>query len=677
MSDQIDLGGPLPQVDAYNKNQHRSFNRLNAALIDDLRFRDERIDDFGVDGTIEVHIGGRATNLRADAQLKSMEHDARNTDGSLSFSADVSNVVYLLNGRSPLYIIYVLDTDSLLYAWVRDEVARIESENADWKKQGTVTIRFRSALDIRACEEIRDRVLREGVFRRQVSEFVSKAAGGTIQLHIEASTFKVAKREDVARLIAEHGVALATSGAPQQVVEKASSLTQSERELPAVALALGYAEYARGRYAASDGYLAIARLRESELDPKRQCLLLLVSNACDWELGRISRSEYLANEDAIVGDSGPIARQLKAKVLWDAYLEDRHPDRVVELVANLEKLLNESIVDPDDSSENRFQLAVAFLTAETDALISTLVTINAQGQIAKQADLPWTPQGKLSEWKQRWDTLLDRQKQLAADAVRLNNPMFIGRANALLAFAEFQRLLIERLMSVPLRAPPPDQEAQIYALMPTVDAAQQLAVSVGDIEEEIRLTLRLADMYMALGNDGAAKRLATGALSRARSLRLGRLVNQAEALSRGKWFVHTYEQQLRAVREQDEDEVLAIESDDAIDQLARSTIHALGLPDNRLAAIRLEHETMRLLARERLSFCRHLGVIQDLAHTRSQATFYAEVPDQACRCALYGTESSASKDVRRLLQEFKARVCRDCLSKSPKKRSDATTGSPL
>ena len=138
MTDTLDLGGPLPEVDAYNKNQHRSLTRLNSTLIDDLRFRDERIDDFGVDGTIEVHLAGKATNIRSDVQLKSRERDERNTDDSLSFKAEVPNLVYLLNGRSPLYVIYVLDTDTLLYLWVRDEIVRIEADNATWKDQGHI-----------------------------------------------------------------------------------------------------------------------------------------------------------------------------------------------------------------------------------------------------------------------------------------------------------------------------------------------------------------------------------------------------------------------------------------------------------------------------------------------------------------------------------------------------------
>ena len=667
----VDLGGPLPQVDTYNTNQQRSLKRLISVLTDDLRLRDERADDFGVDFSLEVHVSGRATNIRGDAQLKSLERDARNRDGSLSFSADVSNIVYLLNGRSPLYVVYVLDTNSLLYAWVRDEVAGIESTKPDWKAQGTVTIRFSRTLDAAACEEIRDRILQEGVFRRQVSELVGKAASGTIHLSVDASTFRIAKPDEIAQLIEKQGLALVSSGAPQEVLEKATFLTQSERELPAVALALGYAEYTRGRYAACDGQLALARLQESALDPKRQVVLSLISNACDLELGRISRSVYLKNEAAIVGDNGPLARQLKAKVLWDEYWSDRHPDRASELVTGLESLLQVSLHDSEESPGNIFQLTFTLLTARTDFLVSELLTINTREEISERIDLPWLPQVPMqSDWQQRWDILIDAQKQLVASAVELRNPALTGRAKALLVFAEFQRLLTERLISIPLASTRPDHSPQIYSLMPTVESAQELAISIGDIEEEIRLTLRLADMFMALGNDTAAKRLASGTLGRARALRLGRLTEQAEALARGDWFVHAYEQKLRARRDLDEDELLAVESDEELVRLSRAAIHLMKLPENRLATILAEHEAMRSVARERLSFCRHLHVIQDLEHTREQETFYAEIPDQVCRCALYGSSSAIpSKDPQRLLVEFKAQICRNCESKSPKRSS--------
>ena len=669
----LDLGGPLPQVDDSNRNQQRSLARLTATLTEELRFRDERADDFGVDGTIEVHSEGSATNFRSEVQLKSKERDSRNNDGSLSYSAKVANLVYLLNGRSPLYVVYVLDTDSLLYAWVRDEVERIEAVNAAWKQQDTVTVHLTSVLDATACGEIRDRILREGVLRRNVSEFVAKAAGGSVQLTIDAATFAIAKRDDAARLIAEQGIAFSTAGSPQEVMAKADVLTQAERELPDVALALGYAEYTRGRYAAAEGHLSLARIRESELEPKRLCLLTLLSNACDLEFGRISREQYLDNEKIIVRGNGPLERQHQARVLWEKYLEDRHPDRVQELVAGLSKLVEQSTADLNDSAENRFQLVIALLTSQTDALISDLVTINAKDQIAQRVNLAWVPQGATQpEWQQRWVGLIERQKQLLIAAEDLGNAMLVGQVKALLAFAQFQRLLIERLMAAPLNVPPPDQNDQIYALMPAIEEARKLASSVGDIAEEIRLTLRLADMLMAAGNTNVARQVAFGTLGRARALRLNRLIVQAETLSRGDWFIHTYEKQLFDLRAADEDELTAAETDDEITRLARSSLHVLDLPPDRFEAVREELEANRLVARERLEFCRHLRVIQDLGHTNEQATMYAEMPDQACRCDFMNRESPRpSKDTRKLLDEFKKQNCHDCSGRVAKRSTDS------
>ena len=59
----------------------------------------------------------------------------------------MSNLLYLLNGPSPLYVLYIAKTEELSYAWVRDEVNRIEKENPDWKQQDKVTLRFTKRLD--------------------------------------------------------------------------------------------------------------------------------------------------------------------------------------------------------------------------------------------------------------------------------------------------------------------------------------------------------------------------------------------------------------------------------------------------------------------------------------------------------------------------------------------------
>lgn len=670
MTDTRDLGGPLPTVDESNQNKRRSRIKLDDTLpVDRLVFRAEHEDDFGVDGSLEVHASGKATNLRSATQLKSKEHAEPNKDGSISFSTEVTNLVYLLNGPSPLYILYVVDTDTLCYAWVRDEVRRIEAAKPDWKDQGTVTLRFATPLDARTCDSIWSRIMLEGIFTRRVFSLLSSAMGDRLDVAVTPGTLELTTREGARQLLIDRGLALTHAGHPHLVIEAAASLTERDREQPGIALSLGYAEYIRGRYAASDGHLGLARLREAELDARKKQLLNLLSNGCDLELGRIDTDTYLAAEERIVGPApSPLRRQHLARTLWARYLGERAPDKIGPLVTDLQALQQESERDPNDSRENRLHLTINLLTAETDQEITDLLTINAQGQVAERVDLPWLSRDDVRpQWSARWDSLIARLVAAAAETRSLGSPVLLGQADALIAFAEFQRVLMERLMSIPMNGPAPDLDSEVYRLMPIIDGARTQAASIGLIEEEIRFTLTLAEMFFALGNDEAGQRLAADALRRAKAVRYQQLIARAAPLTTGDWYIRRFERQLRDLRAIDEDVLLARENDAELERLARTTLHALDLPQDRFAEVRRDHEALRMVARERLSFCQHLRLSQDLAHTLSRDTFYAQTPMKRCRCELLGHESSAdSTDERALIAEFKQRHCQTCTRRAPK-----------
>ena len=99
--------GPLPEGDRNDTLEQLSLRAFNNALpVDKFLFRDERVSDKGVDGTLEVKHGKTFTNCRAQVQLKGTDADpakAFNADGSYSKSLDSSNLNYLLNGQSALY----------------------------------------------------------------------------------------------------------------------------------------------------------------------------------------------------------------------------------------------------------------------------------------------------------------------------------------------------------------------------------------------------------------------------------------------------------------------------------------------------------------------------------------------------------------------------------------------
>ena len=103
MVDYSDLG-PLPQSDDKSILQTDSFKAFNNALPSS-RFilRQEPQPDGGVDWWVELRIDRRFTGMRAHVQVKGCTEADPNADGSISFSADVSNIIYLLRGLSPLY----------------------------------------------------------------------------------------------------------------------------------------------------------------------------------------------------------------------------------------------------------------------------------------------------------------------------------------------------------------------------------------------------------------------------------------------------------------------------------------------------------------------------------------------------------------------------------------------
>jgi hypothetical protein len=136
--------GPLPISDDNAELQRESIKALNALLKgqDDIIFRDERVDDYGVDGSFELKLRGRMTNFRGQVQMKASGHLEPVKNGSISFSVRTANLNYLLNGTAPIYILYDSGKNEFWYAWAQDESRRLEAENPAWRRQDSITLKF-------------------------------------------------------------------------------------------------------------------------------------------------------------------------------------------------------------------------------------------------------------------------------------------------------------------------------------------------------------------------------------------------------------------------------------------------------------------------------------------------------------------------------------------------------
>ena len=70
--------------------QRESFKALSRFLSqqDTFVFRDERNEDFGVDGSIELNIGGQMTNFRTQIQVKSASMVVPNSKGYVAYQIE-------------------------------------------------------------------------------------------------------------------------------------------------------------------------------------------------------------------------------------------------------------------------------------------------------------------------------------------------------------------------------------------------------------------------------------------------------------------------------------------------------------------------------------------------------------------------------------------------------------
>lgn len=108
--------GPLPKGDRSDDLQQESLTAFRVAMPSErFLFRDERTDDKGVDGSLELKVPAGFTNVRSQVQLKSTDAADLNVDGSLSLSVAVSNLNYLLNGPSPLYVVWIAPRKEFRY----------------------------------------------------------------------------------------------------------------------------------------------------------------------------------------------------------------------------------------------------------------------------------------------------------------------------------------------------------------------------------------------------------------------------------------------------------------------------------------------------------------------------------------------------------------------------------
>jgi hypothetical protein len=434
--------------------QRESVKALHALLMgqDNLFFRDERIEDYGVDGSFEVKLKGGVTNFRSQVQLKGTASAQRNQGGSISLSIATANLNYLLNGVAPIYLLYEAQTGEFWYAWARDQGARLEAQSIDWRSQSTVTLRFTTALNKGALREIYERMVAEGRFHRELHDTLAKATEGeAVVINIDTSSLSITDPTQARDILLASGSAVVAAGFPREVLGLLALLDTQAKGMARIRLAAGYAYFAVGEHYTAIGNLRMALAAPQGLSSRDRSFLDTIMAAAEFHIGLIDRDTYQsrlqamararvglealeAKQDSLyhrcVAEPDPRIRASLAKELTDmteSILSHPDADRGVKLDAKLVCLYVQGM-------QANFAIADKVFSAEIRSVLfpDDLRSVLRNLKDARGAEIGWE----------------SRAQEALREAYDLRHPVLLVQALTVSLQVRLGRLLTKRLEAI-------------------------------------------------------------------------------------------------------------------------------------------------------------------------------------------------------------------------------------
>lgn len=662
--------GPLPKADRNAELQRRSIDAFRIALpADKFLFRDERADDAGVDGSLELLIDSLYTNLRAQVQLKSTDSSNTNLDGTVSLSIKTANLNYLLNGQSPIYVLYIAPRNELRFAWARDERRRLDRTNPEWMQQETVTIRFEHSLQPDTLEQIHERIRQEAQLNRRILDMLGRASVGEhVVTSIDPKTLTSIDPDEAQRLLSTGGATMVSAGYGKEVIRMIGLLKPVDSRTSRIRLVRAYAEYATGRYQAATALLAEAALNLDELREDERQLLAYIRNACEYQTGQIDGKEYLERLEA---QTGPLAQGVNASYTISRlrFALFREAD-----VVGREALLDEmraavAQVVGDASFPDEFKLHVRLILLESEGHQSLLTSLAEMHRMRMRRDLgeDFDVTELLRFQRDRWDPWERSADAMLGEAGATKNPLLVADALAIRAQTRVDHLLNCRLLTpmfgIPIELP------DTVLLPPRQDAEQAIAIyaQADHLEGELRVRMTLAELLSLGGRTAEAEEIVRDVLPKAQAMSYSTVEWRARMHLDGQTILNFYTERCEAEHSEDTDFSLANQDDDGVKKFARDMLDALNLPEERLPVVERECQSLKDIARERLHWCRHIDLIQNLRHTEHPTTYYKIDPNRRCVCEKFKYESAIeSTDWLTLIIAFKRAYCEGCPARDPK-----------
>lgn len=669
---------PLPTADRNSELEELSIRAFNNILpVDKFTFRGEIKNDAGVDGTLELKINKKYTNLRSQVQLKATDSTTSNKDGSFSIQVTAASLNYLLNSNnSPLYILYVVPDNKLYYAWGRDERRRIDKINPSWMEQLTVSIRFSNILTSEAIELIHERILKEARMQSQITDVLSSASNTeNVIVSISPETLDVINSEQAKELLITSGRLIVTSGYPEKIRSLSKLLDEESEKLPLILLIRAYAEEMLGKYHHSYALLSEVQLNRDALTKDDQQFLDFLRKNCEYLTGRISLEDFSSFLNTYTDNlSGHFALSFRINQLRYSILTTADPYQRPEVIKKFTDLIQEVLSDVSSSNVFRLYAKSVWVEVEGIEISSGLFRDLAadeirvsQGFTSKIKEIDHKSKERLKIW-------LGVRDATIKEAERLNHKPLLASLKFSSALVTYHQLTSNYSLALVLRAPieeifefyKDDIELSVKITLELLNEAIDLFQQIDNIEGQIRAKLLIADFYEFTDRTSEAQEIAEDILPKADALGFIRQVEHAKEHIAGNGL----KARLNSSRKEDTPVERELKnanwSDEEIHFLAFQMLRIYNLPDDRYPVMEREYFSIRDIAKEKLNWCRYLEVWQDKEHYLSQSTFFKKDPERLCVCDLHHYQSIIrNSNWENLIAAFKKSYCENCPSRNP------------
>ena len=362
----------LPKSDDNEELQQLSLKALKFVLpTDKFLLRDERVDDKGVDASLEVKSDYSFTNFRSQIQLKGTYSNKENKDKSISYSVKTNNLNYLLNNPISLYILYIHSRNEFRFVWAKEEQKRLNETTPDWQSQTGVTLKFSKVLNDEKVNEIYEQIVEKGSFHRKINEVFNSNPESKFKIELNPSSLEITDPQQAKDFLIYHNVELLNAGFENLIIEKFNLLTEIDKKDTNLLLLKAAAENRKGNYKTALDTLGLIELLGNILTEKQRQFFEMTENSCNWKIGVISNSEYnerLKN----ISETKIIANPLldKLNYLSHDFRHETHEERRIKKLKELESLVNEILTLDKISEKTKIGIQVTHLGCESENFLS-------------------------------------------------------------------------------------------------------------------------------------------------------------------------------------------------------------------------------------------------------------------------------------------------------------------